>query len=138
MKTRVQPHSQLRTHSLPMRCPLPQHAQRGTQGWESCPDGHPSPGLEVHPRPLLPTSVGEAPSLTQEGRLRVGPSMSPSGDGPGRRPLPGLSGEEEEDLSEDQQKAAHQHLFHLQEEKEGQGCDKHNGRRRLGEVSGSP
>ena len=65
--------------------------------------------------------------------------MSPSGGGPGRRPpLPGLSGEEEEGRSEEQQKAAHQHLLHLQEEEEGLGCDKHNGRRGLGEVSGSP
>ena len=66
----------------------------------------------------------------------MGPSVSPSGDGPGRRPpLPGLSREEEEGRSEEQQKAAHQHLLHLQEEEEGLGCDKHNGRRGLGEVS---
>ncbi|KAL0598873.1 Histone demethylase UTY [Plecturocebus cupreus] len=36
---------------------------------------------------------------------------------------------EEEDLSEDQQKAAREHLFHFQDEQQGQGCDKHNTRR---------
>lgn len=45
--------------------------------------------------------------------------MSPSGDGPQGGPLPGLSGEEKKGLSEHQQKAAHQHLFHLREEEEG-------------------
>lgn len=68
---------------------------------------------------FLLASEAEPPSLTQEGRLGVGPSGSPSGDGPRGRPLPGLSGEEKDDLSEDQQKAAHQHLFHLREEEEG-------------------
>ena len=125
--------------SLPTRCPLPQHTQSGHPGWA------PGAGPRPHWRPALDhlgLFLGRSPahpSLTQEGRLRVGPSVSPSGGGPGRRPpLPGLSGEEEEGRSEEQQKAAHQHLLHLQEEEEGLGCDKHNGRRGLGEVSGSP
>ena len=105
----------------------------------------PGAGPRPHWRPALDhlaLFLGRSPahpSLTQEGSLRVGPSVSPSGDGPGRRPpLPGLSRAEEEGRSEEQQKAAHQHLLHLQEEEEGLGCDKHNGRRGLGEVSGSP
>lgn len=71
-----------------------------------------------------PASATEASTLTQEGRLGVSPSVSPSGHGPRGRPLPGLNREEKEDLSEDQQKAAHQHLLHLQEEEEGQGCSR--------------
>lgn len=121
--------------SLPMRCPLPQHIQSRHPG-----RGRAPPPLEAHPGPPRPVSGAEPPthpSLTQEGRLRVGPSVSPSGDGPERRPpLPGLS-REEQGRSEEQQKAAHQHLFHLQEEEEGLGCNKHNGRRGLGEVSGA-
>ena len=119
--------------SLPMRCPLPQHIQSGHSGQAP-------PPLEARPGPHRPVSGAEPPthpSLTQEGRLRVGSSVSPSGDGPGRRPpLPGLS-REEQGRSEEQQKAGHQHLFHLQEEEEGLGCGKHNGRRGLGEVSGA-
>lgn len=85
--------------------------------------------------PFWPASAGAAPSLTQQSRLGVGPQVSASGDGPGAWPLPGLS-REEEDLPEEQQKAAHQHLFHLQELEEGRGCDRHNRRRGQGEKSG--
>lgn len=56
--------------------------------------------------------------------------MSASGDGPGAWPLPGLS-REEEDLPEEQQKAAHQHLFHRQEPEEEHGCDKHDRKGRV-------
>lgn len=65
----------------------------------------------------------------------MGPSMSPSGDGPPGSPLFGLSREDKEDLSEDQQKAAHQHLFHLQEEEEGKAVT--NRRKKQGEISRS-
>jgi len=118
--------------------PSPQLTQQGNRGGQDCcpTDIHPPVCRPALDHLFLLLQV-EPPSLTQEGRLRVRPCVSRFGDGSGRKPPPGLSGEEQ-DLPENQQKAAHQHLFHLQEEDEGQGCDKHNRRRGAGEVPGLP
>ena len=128
-------------HPLPMRsAPHPSpHTQQESQGGASrltC--VHLLAWTSALNHLFPPASATEASTLTQEGRLGVSPSVSPSGHGPRGRPLPGLNREEKEDLSEDQQKAAHQHLLHLQEEEEGQGCDKHKKRREQGEISRYP
>lgn len=130
-------------HVLNSRCihhrwgPQAQHIQRGPRERRAsqtvtnpCPWALPEPPPPAH-------FWGWALSLTQKGRLRVGPSVSASRDGPPTWPLPSLGGEEE-DLSEEQQEAACEHLFHFQDEQEGEGCDKHNTGRRQGEISGSP
>lgn len=133
-----------------LHIPLKTRAQTQVQdvfrlrtAWDPLFPGTPSryPGTGGLPQPLpipwksarsLPPwpAAAAPPSLTQEGRLGVGPGVSSSGDGPPRWPLPGLS--REQDLPEEQQKAAHQHLFHVQEEDDGQGCNRHD--RRRGQV----